>query len=133
MLGGKVRVKGLDAKRRGVAGKPVSAHQRERSESPNVSVVDGASVTERELDCRVFPFAIRQTAGVDEQGAREAWLDDEMVAGAQVEHDKLRAAPAPRDGRSGGALRELSGRDLAQHIRSCDADSGDSRAAHLAV
>src|SRR5438093_13721127 len=108
MLVSEVEVKGLDAERGGVARKPIGSHQRERSESANVAVVNGTSIAEPELDRGIRSFAIGEVAVVDEQSAGEAWLHDEMVAGAQVEHDELRTSPAARDGGSRCAPRELS-------------------------
>src|SRR3954469_10616609 len=102
MLRGKVGVKGLDAKFGGVKLKPLGAHQRERAEPPNVPIMDRASVIESELHSRVRTLALRQVAPVDEERASEARLDDQPIAGREIEDDELRAPPTPRDRCAGG-------------------------------
>src|SRR5436305_5826059 len=116
MLRGKVRVKGLGAKFGGVKLKPVGSHQRERAEPPNVPVVNRASVLENELHSRVRALPLGEVAAIDEERAGESRLDDEPIAGRQVEDDQLRAPPTPRDRCARGALCDLARRNLAEDV-----------------
>src|SRR3954471_24226583 len=97
MLRGKVGVKGLDAKFGGVKLKPLGSHQRERTEPPNVPVVNRAPVLESELHSRVRALSFGEVAAIDQKRASEARLDDQPIAGREVEDDELRAPPPPRN------------------------------------
>src|SRR3954462_906984 len=114
MLRSKVAVKGLDAKFGGVKLKPFGPHQRERAEPPNVPVVDRASVLESELHSRVRALSFGEVATIDEERASEARLDDQSIAGREVEHDELRAPPAACDHCTSGARCELARRNLTE-------------------
>jgi hypothetical protein len=70
----------------------------------------------------------RQRAGGKEERPGESRLDDKPVAGGEVEHHELGAPPAAEDARAADTARQVSGIDLAKHVRSID-DGADDRAA----
>ena len=105
MLCGERAVKWLDAERGCVAREPISVHQRDRSEPPNVPIVKRAAVVENELDGRVLALALRKVAGVDQERSGEPRLNHETVAAGEIEHDELRAPPGARDPRAENPLR----------------------------
>src|SRR3954470_23559672 len=133
MVRGKVRVKGLDAEFRRVELEPFGPHQRERAETANVPVMDRASVLEDELDGRVRALLLGKVAAIDEERAGEAWLDDEAVAGREVENHELGAPPPARDRGAGRSPRQLARGNLSKNIGFGDANRRDPGAAHLAV
>src|SRR3954469_15701899 len=104
---GECRVKWLDAKCRRVRGKSRWAHQRDRSKTTNVPVVNRASVVEHELNGRVLPLVLRQISRIDEQRAGEPRLHDDAILAREVEHDQLRSAPAALDRRPARTLDEF--------------------------
>src|SRR5438874_10896922 len=132
MLGRERRVKGLDAECCSVALESLCSHEGERPQSPDVTVVNGASVVELELNGRVFALAIGQPTGVNEQRSGESRLHDEAVAGGEVEDDELGATPAALDCGARRATRQLVRRDFAQDVRFGYTNAGDSRPTPLA-
>src|SRR5690349_9695161 len=105
---GERRVKRLDAECPDVLGEPLRAHERDRAEAADVAVVELPAVREVEGDAEEAALALRDPARVDEQGAGEARLDDEPVAGGEVEDDQLRPAPRSVDTRAADAPGEAA-------------------------
>src|SRR4051812_39733771 len=126
MLGGKARVKWLDAKRRSVFREALGRHQRDGSKAPNIAIVQRAAILQNELERRVRTLLVRKLSAVDEQRSGKAWLNDEPVSGGQIDHDQLRATPAPHDGRSRQPFSERLDADFAQNVRLRDADRRDA-------
>ena len=108
MVGGEGGVKGLDAERGGIARESLGMHERDGAETADISVVDGATIIEPELDRRVRALAFGQVPVIDEQRASEARLNNESVSTGQVEDDELGATPAALDDGAGRATIELS-------------------------
>src|SRR5690348_14257869 len=100
------RVKRLDAQPALVLREPRRRHEPDRAEAADVAVVQAAAVVEREGHAEELPLALRERsdAVVDEERAGEAGLDDEPVAGRQVEDHELRAPPRAVDARAAHAL-----------------------------
>src|SRR5881227_2235994 len=96
------RVKRLDAEPALVLGEPVGRHERDRAKAADVAVVQAAAAVEGEghSQKRALTLGERRRAVVDEKCAGEARLDDEPVAGGEVEDDELRAPPRALDARA---------------------------------
>src|SRR3954469_22084301 len=120
MLACKGRVKGLDAKRRGVVRETLGSHQCEGAEASDIAIVNRSTVVQRELDGGVRALSVRKVARVDEQGAGEPRLNDDSITRREIEDDELSATPAALDDRVARAARQLAGRHLAKHIGFAD-------------
>src|SRR4051812_44840625 len=110
MRGGEGGVKWLDAQRAGICGKAFRRHQRHGAETADVAVMQVASVVEREVQGRKGSLAVRERTAREQEGAREARLHDNAIARREVDHHKLRAAPAPLDDSACRARGELRAR-----------------------
>ena len=126
-------VKRLDSERRGVLREPFRRHQGDGSQTTNVAVVQRAAVVQSQLDRGIAALLFGQIASIDEERAGEARLHDEAVAGRQVDHDELRAAPASTDRCARHAPREIARTHLSQNVRSCDRDADDARPGDLTI
>ena len=92
-------VKRLDAECAGVFVEPLRRHQRDGPETTNVAVVQIATVVERQMQRGVAALRDSGRGPRDQQQrARESRLDDDAVAGREIEHDELGAPPARLDG-----------------------------------
>lgn len=76
---GKGGVKRLDAEPASVLLESPRRHQSDGAKSSNVTIVQRSPVIERELERRISTFFRRKVAAVDEQGAGEARLNDDVV------------------------------------------------------
>src|SRR6266850_175334 len=94
MLGGKRTVKWLDAEFSRVLFETIGIHQRNCTESADIGVVKSSAVVEIESQGRIVELGTRETAVVDEQSTGEARLYDEAITRIQIDHHKLRSAPA---------------------------------------
>ena len=126
-------VKGLDAERRRVAREPAGIHQCHRSKPTNVAVVQRSTIVEDELDRRVLALAFWKMAGVNQQGAREARLDDKALASREVEDDELRAPPRSGDPRADDALRQRPSADFTQHVGAVYMNRDNGSSCDLAI
>src|SRR5689334_3804112 len=97
MICGERAVKWLNAQRRCIARESFGVHQRDRSQPPDIAVVQRSTIVENELDRRILALPLRKISGVNQQGAREARLNDQAFTSREVEHDELRAPPGPGD------------------------------------
>ena len=116
MLGGKRTVKWLDAEFSRVLFETIRIHQRNRSESPDVGVVQSSAVVEVEPQRRIVELGPRESAVVDQERAREARLYDDSVAGVEIDHHELGPAPAAEDRGVVQPLRDRARTHFAQHI-----------------
>jgi hypothetical protein len=133
MLGGELGVKWLDAQCVGVRAEALVAHQRNGSEPANVAVVHATSVVELDSERRIRQLFRGKFPVVDQQRAREARLHHDVVAGRQIEHDELGAAPAAFDAGGREPFRQAARVRFAQDVRLRDSNRHDARAANLAI
>ena len=126
-------VKWLDAKSARVALEALARHERDRAEPADIAVVKIAAVVEMESERGVRSFRGRQRTATEEEGAGEPWLDDEAVAGIEVQHDELGAAPATEHRGASKQFREICGRDLTEYVGPRDQDVRDAPPANLTV
>src|SRR4030081_1946298 len=97
MLCGKGRVKRLDPQRSDIFLETFRAHQRNRSQSADIAVVQVAPVVERQMEGRIRRLRSGKRAQADEERAGKSGLHNDAVPGAQIEHYELGSAPASRD------------------------------------
>ena len=91
-------------------------HEGDGAEAADVAVVQRAPVVEREGDGGVAALGVGERAVIDEQGAGEARLHDDAVAGVELERDELRAPRAADDAGAGDAAAQGARRDLAEDV-----------------
>src|SRR5688500_17533795 len=126
-------VKRLHTQSAGVRGETLPIEDGDRSQTPNVAIVQRPAVAESERERRISSFALRQRTLVEEQRPREAGLHDEVVAGREVEDDQLRAAPYARDGGANEPMRQFPGFHSAQDVRARDDDRRNGPSDDLAI
>src|SRR6185503_18345146 len=100
MRWGERGIKGLNAQAGGVFGKPLLAHDRDGAEATDVSVMQNAPIAEREGDSRVAALGVGKGAIIEQQSTGETRLNDDSIAGREVDHDQLCASPAALDRRA---------------------------------
>ena len=127
-------IKGLRAEFRRVCGEEGGSHERQSAQASDVAVMENTGIPETEGNRRVAQFFVGDAAlVVDQQGSGEARLHYDPIAGRQVYHDELRAAPDSFDRRPDPASPELSRIDFAEDVRMTDLDTLDDRPADGAV
>src|SRR4051812_34235197 len=92
-------------------------HQRDRSQAPDVGVVQSSTVVEVETHRGVVELCPVKVSVVDQKGAREPRLDDDAVAGVEVQHHQLCPSPAAKDGCIAQTLCQRARGHLAKHVR----------------
>jgi len=134
MLCGKSRVKWLDPKLGRVFVEPFRRHESDRAEPPNVAIVNGAAVSERELQRRVAELALVEVvAGVYQQGAREPRLNDDPISAREIQDDELRPPPCSGDRRTDDPFAKALRGHFAQNIGFGDRDADDSQSGDLTI
>src|SRR5712664_1166275 len=98
MRGRKCTVKWLDAEFPGVLFETIGVHQRNRSESPDVGVMQSSTVVEVEPQRRIVELRPCESAVVDQQRASEARLHHDTIICVEVDYDQLCSAPTTKDG-----------------------------------
>src|SRR4051794_18889786 len=93
----KRRVKRLYAEGGHVLREAIGTHERKGAEAADVAIMQVAPVVEAKAQRGVRGFRLRERSSAEQQGAGESRLDDDAVAGVEVEHDELGAAPAAAD------------------------------------
>src|SRR5690348_13352657 len=126
-------VKGLDAESVRVALEALRGHERHGAEPADVAIMEIATVVESQPEGGVRRLFGREGAAAEEQGAGEARLDDDSIAGIELENDQLRSAPAAEHLGASESLREPGRRDVAEHVGSRDLDARDRSPADLAI
>src|SRR5260370_6895734 len=117
MRGSKCIVKWLDAEFSRVLFETIGIHQRNRSQPAHVGVVKSSAVVEIESERGIIELRSRECAIVDQQRARESWLDDDSVTGVEIDHHQLGAPPAAKDGRIAQPPPDRAGAHLTHNIR----------------
>src|ERR1700730_14123192 len=116
MRGRKCTVKWLDAEFPRVLFETIGIHQRNRSESPDVGVMQRSAVVEVETQRRIVELGSRESPVVDQQSAREARLYHDPITRVEINHHQLCPAPAAKDRGISQPLRDRASSHLAQHI-----------------
>src|ERR1700694_5591737 len=97
MRGRKSTVKWLYAEFPRVLFETIGIHQRNRSESPDVGVMQSSAVVEVEPQRRIIELRPRESAVIDQERAREARLYHDPIIRVEIDHHQLRATPAAED------------------------------------
>src|SRR3977135_3320520 len=97
MRGRKCTVKWLDAEFPRVLFETIGIHQRNRSKSPDVGVMQSSAVVEVEPQRGIIELRPRESAVIDQQRAREARLYHDSIARVEIEHHQLCPAPAAKN------------------------------------
>src|SRR5688500_13715469 len=130
---GEGRVKRLDAEHRRVFVEASAAHQRDGAESTDVAVVEVPAIVQLEAQRGVRSLVLGQWPATEEKRTGEAGLHHDAIAGVELQHDQLGAAPRSHETAAHGTSAEVGCRTLAEHVRSDDADLGDAATGDLAI
>lgn len=127
------RVKGLDAESAGILLPSSGGHERDGAKAADVAVMEVATIVEGEMQGGVRRFGRRKRSAAQKKGTGESGLDDDSLAGVQVNDDQLCAAPAAYHRGASDARGQIGSGNFAQHVRPDDACPRDASAPDLAI
>ena len=106
MRGRECTVKWLNAEFPRVLFETIGIHQRNGSQPADVGVVKSSAVVEIESERGIVELRSCESPVIDQQRARESGLDDDPIAGVEIDHYELGATPAAKDGRIAEPFRD---------------------------
>src|SRR4051812_21538667 len=133
MRGGKRTVKRLYTELRGIFRESALIHERDGTQPPNIGVVESSAVVEVETHRRIVELRALKIPVVDQQSAGEPRLYDDSVAGVEIDHHQLGAAPAAGDPSVAQPSRQRTRADFAQDVRLANGNLRDFATADRAV